>query len=362
MAPFFVVGAAITYADLVFNRSRGVASFDYSLIERASIASRSFWFYVGKLFWPFDLTGIYPHWNVRAVDPAAWAAFGVAVVLVAALWLLRRRIGRGPLAGLLFFAVTLSPVLGFVDFNYMLFSFVADRYQYLASIGITTVVVAAATAGLAIILRRKDEQRGKVAGVVLMVLVLAGLGTLSGRHASLYADGVRFFTHVVSYHPTARDAHLNLGSELLSRNRLDEALDAYRIAEEQRPGDCKPPYGGGLALYHLGRFEEAEDAYERALDRCPRLRQGPHGLRRVADPPATLRRCCTTRGHCDRGRVAQRECVGSPEPGVAASGQRRRSAGEHRPGAADRTGQYTRTGTSIPTWRPADQASPMQLK
>ena len=261
VAPFFVVGAAITYADLLFNRSRGGTSFDYSLVERLLIASRSFWFYIGKLFWPFDLAGIYPHWEVRAVDPLAWVGLGAAAVLVTALWLLRRRIGRGPLAGVLFFAVTLSPVLGFVDFNYMLFSFVADRYQYLASIGITTVVVAAAAAGLAA-LRRKDAQRSKVAGAVLIVLTLAVLGTLSARHASLYADGVRFFSHVVSYHPTARDAHLNLGSELLSRNRLDEALDAYRIAEEQRPGDCKPPYGAGLALYHLGRIEEAEDAYQ----------------------------------------------------------------------------------------------------
>ena len=269
VVPFFVVGAAITYADLLFNRTRGGASFDYSLIERALIASRSFWFYVGKLFWPFDLAGIYPHWDVRVVDPLAWAGLGAAVVLVAALWLLHRKIGRGPLAGLLFFAVTLSPVLGFVDFNYMLFSFVADRYQYLASIGITTVVVAAAASGLAA-LRRRDEQQGKVAGVALVVLVLAGLGTLSGQHATLYADGVRFFTHVVSLHPTARDAHLNLGSELLSRNRLDEALHAYRIAEEQRPGDCKPPYGAGLTLYHLGHIEEAEYAYQRALDRCPR--------------------------------------------------------------------------------------------
>lgn len=268
-APFFVVGAAITYADLLFNRSRGVASFDYSFVERLLIASRSFWFYVGKLFWPLDLAGIYPHWEVRTADPLAWVGLGVAVVLVAVLGLLRRRIGRGPLAGLLFFAVTLSPVLGFVDFNFMLFSFVADRYQYLASIGITTVVVAAAASGLAA-LRWRDTQRAMAAAAVLLVITLALLGTLSARHASLYADGVRFFTHVVSRHPTARDAHLNLGSELLSRNRLDEALHAYLIAEEQRSDDCKPPYGAGLALYHLGRIQEAEDAYQQALDRCPR--------------------------------------------------------------------------------------------
>ena len=269
IAPFFVVGGAITVADLLFNRSRGVGGFGYSLIERALIAARAFWFYVGKLFWPLDLAGIYPHWEVREADPLAWVGIGAAVALVAALWLLRRRIGRGPLAGLLFFTVTLTPVLGFVDFNFMLFSFVADRYQYLASIGITTVVVAATAGGLAA-LRRSGLVRGNVANAVLIVLVLAVLGTLSWRHASLYRDGSRFFAHVVSYNPTARDAHLNLGSELLSRNRLDEALDAYRIAEEQRPDDCKPAYGAGLTLYHLRRLEEAADGYLQALHLCPR--------------------------------------------------------------------------------------------
>ena len=269
IAPFFVVGGAISVADVLFNRSRGVGGFGYSLIERALIAARAFWFYVGKQFWPFDLAGIYPHWEVGEADPLAWVGIGAAVALVAAFWLLRQRIGRGPLAGLVFFTVTLSPVLGFVDFNYMLFSFVADRYQYLASIGITTVVVAAAASGLAVI-RRTGVVRGNVANAVLIVLVLAVLGTLSWRHASLYRDGSRFFAHVVSYNPTARDAHLNLGSELLSRNRLDEALDAYRIAEGQRPDDCKAPYGAGLALHHLNRFEEAETSYFRALDMCPR--------------------------------------------------------------------------------------------
>ena len=269
VAPFFVVGGAITVADLLFNRSRGVGGFGYSLIERALIAARAFWFYVGKLFWPLDLAGIYPHWEVREADAVAWVGIGAAVVLATVLWLLRRRIGRGPLAGLLFFTVTLSPVLGFVDFNFMLFSFVADRYQYLASIGITTVVVAVTAGGLAA-LRRTGVVRGNVANAALIVLVLAALGTLSWRHASLYRDGSRFFAHVVSYNPTARDAHLNLGSELLSRNRLEEALDAYRIAAEQRPDDCKPPYGAGLTLYHLRRLEQAAAGYLRALHLCPR--------------------------------------------------------------------------------------------
>ena len=34
------------------------------MIERALIAARAVWFYLGKLFWPLDVGGIYPHWEV----------------------------------------------------------------------------------------------------------------------------------------------------------------------------------------------------------------------------------------------------------------------------------------------------------
>ena len=269
VAPFFVVGAAITAADLAFNRARGVGGFGYSLLERTLIAARAVWFYVGKIFWPVDVGLIYPHWEVTVGDPLAWAGLAAAAGLVAALWLLRHRIGRGPLAGVLFFGVTLSPPLGFVAYHFMLSSFVADRFQYLAGIGVLAVVIGAAACGLAG--SRGAGAKGAAAlSVVLVAALLVVLGTSTWQHAANYRDGITFFRHIIAHHPQAREAHLNLGSALLSWNRLEEALAAYRIAEQQRPEDCKPPYGAGLALYHLGRMEEAEEAYLRALQTCPR--------------------------------------------------------------------------------------------
>ena len=40
--------------------------------------------------------------------------------------------------------MTLSPVLGFVDYGYMQFSLVADRFQYLAGLGVMAVLLGAA--------------------------------------------------------------------------------------------------------------------------------------------------------------------------------------------------------------------------
>ena len=112
------------------------------------IAGRALWFYAGKLLWPLELAVIYPLWEIDARSLAGWAYVVAAAGLALLLWLGRERIGRGPLAGAMYFALTLGPVLGFVDFGYMQFSFVADRFQYLAGIAVLAVLIGAAAHGV----------------------------------------------------------------------------------------------------------------------------------------------------------------------------------------------------------------------
>ena len=103
LVPFFAVGLVITLGDLAFYRSETTASLDYSLAERMLIASHALWFYAGKLLWPSELAVIYPRWDIHVADPLAWGYLIAAVALVVALWHFRHQLGRGPLAGALFF-------------------------------------------------------------------------------------------------------------------------------------------------------------------------------------------------------------------------------------------------------------------
>ena len=113
--PFFLVGLGIALADYAYYVGiDDPISFAYSPLERGLIAAHALVFYVGKLLWPTGLTGSYPHWEPGIGDALAWGGAAGFAAVVAALWHWRRQLGRGPLAGVLFFAVALSPVLGFV--------------------------------------------------------------------------------------------------------------------------------------------------------------------------------------------------------------------------------------------------------
>ena len=281
VAPFFAVGLGIAAADVAYYEE--VIDVDFTLIERVLIAAHALWFYVGKLLWPASLVVIYPHWDVHVADPRAWAYVGAAIVGAVALWMLRRRIGRGPFAGALFFAVTLSPVLGLVEYGYMQFSFVTDRYQYLADVGALAVLVGAAASllqtgtrfpaavrALPATVRTLGPRGWGAAGLTAGILML--LGTLTWRQAGIYRDEPTFFRHIVSRNPTARDAHLNLGKALFESDRAEEALAAYHIAVAQRPDSYKAQFSVGLVLAHLGRLAEAEPYLRRTLELNPHYR------------------------------------------------------------------------------------------
>lgn len=254
--PFFLVGFAVAVADMLFYQNVQPISLGYSMPERVLIAARSLWFYAGKLLFPVDLAVIYPHCDVSVTNLPGWL---YVLAAAASLWLLRGRIGRGPLACALFFAVMLSPTLGFVDYGYMRYSFVADRYQYLAGVGVIVLFSAAAAYGS----RGLPGSLGNMTrGAALALLALLGVATWN--QAGVYRDEVTLFRQVVSLNPKAHTAHLNLAYALLhSGGPSEEALAAAREAVRKRPLYYKSHNVLGAALSRLGRHEEAEGRLRR---------------------------------------------------------------------------------------------------
>ena len=272
LAPFFLVALIITAGDL-YSYDSGRHDFDYSWPERLLIASRALWFYAGKLVWPIDLSVIYPLWNISLGIPWAWLYLAAALALAAVLWLTRHRIGRGPLAGALFFAVTLSPALGFVNYGYMHYSLAADRFQYLAGIGVMAVIIGAAVHGA-----RRLSGGFKMTATGLLMVLPALLGAATWCQAGIYRHNLSFFSHIVSLNPMARNAHLNLSKALMRADRLEEALAAARIALKQRPDEARSYTWVGHVLANLKRLDEAEENFQRALEIDPSRKKEIRGL------------------------------------------------------------------------------------
>jgi tetratricopeptide (TPR) repeat protein len=262
LVPFFALGTAAGLLTAWVERkligAEG-AAFELTIVERCLLAGRAIWFYLGKLFWPTELIFIYPRWQV---SQAVWRQYlfpAAALLLLAGCWAVRRW-WRGPLAGLLFFVGTLLPALGFCNVYPFLFSFVADHFQYLASLGVITL----ASAGAALLLAR-GRFWDRLVGYLTCLLLLATLGALTWRQSRMYADHETLYHATIDKNPDCWLVHNNLGLVLVDRGRVDEAIAHFQQALKIKPDLEQAHYNLGFALVGRGQVDEAIAHYQQAL-------------------------------------------------------------------------------------------------
>jgi len=307
LLPFFAAAAGMGAVTAWIEKHRVGAwgpEWDLSFLERLLVAGRAPWFYLGKLLWPRPLLFIYPRWKMDALAIAPYLYPVGTAVSCLLLWLARKRLGRGPLAALLFFGGTLFPALSFVNVFPMLYAFVADHFQYLASIGPIALVAAwAATAN--------DPRAGRWAmravTAVVASLVLAVLAATTWSHARTFSDTETLWRETLKRNPGAWMAHTNLAShlhvtasgssDLTTRERmLDEAEQHYRTGLELKPENI--PARIHLAKLYEARGETARAAaeYESATRVSNPYPPGSRGYARAADPWYAYGRFLADRG------------------------------------------------------------------
>jgi tetratricopeptide (TPR) repeat protein len=279
LAPFFILGMLLAL-NTVAMESRLVAGgggedWNLSFLQRSLIAGRALWFYAVKLAWPVSLTFVYPRWEVDA--RVAWQyLFPIAALAVlAALWLLRHRLGRGPLAAALFFTLTLSPALGFINVFPMRYSFVADHFQYLAGIGL--IVLAAATVAA------WRPARG-IPAILLCAAAVTACGALTWRQTAAYRDAETLWRDTIAKNPSAPIAQDNLGDVLVDKSMqesspikvaelLSEAVKCFDRAVELKPDDFVAYNDRGRAYARMRQYGLAIRDYDKAIALKPDLSQ-----------------------------------------------------------------------------------------
>jgi tetratricopeptide (TPR) repeat protein len=266
IVPFFVIGAAAGLVTVWVERKLIGAeghAFEFTIIERFLIAGRVCWFYLGKLLWPADLMFIYPRWEVSQL---IWWQYLFPIALFAVLaivWLLRKR-SRAPIAGALLFVGMLFPALGFFNVYPFVYSFVADHFQYLASIGVIVPV----TAGLVLLFDRAGVRSSPVSRG-LGILLLLGLGILTWRQSRAYTDPITLYRTTLEKNPDCFMAHNNLSVALLEKGQTDDAIVHSQRALEIRPNDAQPHVSLGDALLRKRKIDKAIAHYQAAEKLMP---------------------------------------------------------------------------------------------
>jgi tetratricopeptide (TPR) repeat protein len=242
------------------------------LPERLATTGDAIWFYLGKLLWPDRLMMVYPRWQIDAADWISYLPLLAAAVVTLVLWLGRNSWTRSWFFAWSYFLVALLPVIGLVDTFYSRYSFVADHFQYLASMG------PLALAGAGIVRCAGLVPRMKWLLPVAGAIAALALGIVSWNRSWAFVSPEATWADTLAKNPTCWVAYNNLGNTFSKKGETDEAIDQYQKAIAIHPNYAEAESNLGNALLHQGDAAKAISHYRRALDLNPRYTDAHYNL------------------------------------------------------------------------------------
>lgn len=294
LIPFIALSVAMGVVTIIIERM--MMNDDKTIIrltfaERFLLAGRAVWFYLAKLIWPANLIFIYPKWSLDARAAWQWLFPVAAIAMTLGLWLLRNRT-RAPLAAWLIYCGTLAPILGFLNVSFFDLSYVADHFQYLASLAMFALFAGV----LATPLRRLNPPwrwAAKTAGVAIIAL----FAVLSENQSTFYADPMHFYLTLIDRNPNCAMAHNNLAPLFFMQGKTKESIEQLNAAIKIDPNDVDAYCNLGVAYTKLGQLDVAIQNYEKSAQLNPDHAGAVHklglmylDLKRYDDAIKTFRR------------------------------------------------------------------------
>ncbi|HUO09997.1 MAG TPA: tetratricopeptide repeat protein [Phycisphaerae bacterium] len=266
LIPFFILGLGLAFfttrqeAHVV---QTGQVQIHLSLWQRTMVAGLDVFYYLRTLLFPYPLVPIPPKWDVLNPSPLAILAPFAALAIALLLWLLRRRLSLAPFIAYAFFLITLSPALGYIDFYTMLYSFVADHYQYFACLGplaLFAEFLYLLTAPQHI--PQTPSPRPRLLPFLPILLLLP----VTLFHSWIYQSNMRMWEWNVARNPNAWNARHNLAVAYIGANRPDDAFTQLRAAIALYDSDARIHRTLGQLYADRGQTDLAVAEFRRSLE------------------------------------------------------------------------------------------------
>jgi len=261
--PFLVLAAVFALVAVhLQNPVRREHVFWLSHILRAiPQAMTQLYFYAGKTLVPVNLSCLYPPLHGRDIFLAPG---GIATgLLLTALIVpaMQRADGRRTIGfGLIFFIVTISPVLNIIPFG---LGVPADRYTYLPLLGPFFI---ASDAFVRIYSRTMNKTFARRAFAIAALATIVGvLSVATWNRCQVWHDSIALWSDVVKKYPSVSVAYTNRGQAYVVGGEYDKACADLDRALRLDPRDQEAFLNRGTIRLLQGAYDQALRDYARTL-------------------------------------------------------------------------------------------------
>ena len=230
----------------------------FNFFNKIVIASYSVIFYLNKILVPIKLSCLYPYSGIRNIFPFLYSFF-VFIILFTVV-IVSSKYTRKIIFGSGFFLITLLPVLQFIPIGQTI---VADRYLYIASIGIFYILAE----GIFWLFTSKIKYFRFLQCLILVTLIamISVLVSLTWKRCQVWKDGKSLWSDVLNKYPDYAGAYNNRAIIYKEQGNIQQALSDYNKAIKINFNYEDAYYNRGNAYCQQGNFIKALFDYNEAI-------------------------------------------------------------------------------------------------
>lgn len=260
--PFLLLGllAAFMAARAQYDAVATKTLQQWGITERFLQACSGLVLYIARTLWPVNLSPLYELPTSISPGQPLYLIPVLLVIGAAITVFLLRRSAPAILAAAAVYVVLLAPVLGFLQSGDQ---FVADRYSYIATIGLFILTAAAALA-----LWQRTRPRLTLLLSALSAVLILTLSALTFSQSAVWRSTLSLWSSAARATPTSQ-VLTNFAIELNKANRPREAADALRRAVQANPTDGRAAFMLGNLSKDAADYPAAERAFLIAAQNLP---------------------------------------------------------------------------------------------
>jgi tetratricopeptide (TPR) repeat protein len=259
--PFFLLSGIISWITLVVQGKMGLVKevSKYPLAWRIENTILSYFIYLEKMFWPFNLAIFYPHPKDTIVLWHMYAALAILIAItIFAIWKIRQRPYIA--IGWFWFVGTLIPVIGLFQVGMQGW---ANRYTYIPYTGLFIAI----TWWVSDVLAKLNVK--KVFCSIFAGLLLFSLGLKTYIQTMFWQNNVTLYSHAVDVVENNWWAYGFLGITLGLQGDYDNASRMLTKSMEIYPDNATIYYEFAKISLYKEDWKQAIKMYEKLLPPLP---------------------------------------------------------------------------------------------
>ncbi|MCX6304738.1 MAG: tetratricopeptide repeat protein [Bacteroidetes bacterium] len=261
--PFFALSIVFGLITVLIQSKDAIADIKvFTMVQRLMFATYGFVMYLFKLLVPWNFSAFYPYPQLTPSGglPAIFYLSPLIAIILGGLVFLSVRYTRVFVFGFLFYLFSLLLVLQFISVGSAI---MADRYSYIASIGVFFIIGWYVDRGFTSKENLLHQVRWLLAGVLVLFSVM--ICKVAYDQVKVWENSETLWTDVISKYPQAEVSYKNRGNYYGALNITDKALNDYKVYVKLKPDDPRAFSNIGNIYGLRNEIDKALDSYSKSI-------------------------------------------------------------------------------------------------